>query len=184
MSENAANVASIGRLKDNQEIRELLTRYCRGADRGDFDLVLSCFHTDGQVCQGGFAGSAKEYAKWLREVLGEVLCSQHVVSNFYPRIDGDMAVAETYMSAVRRMDRNGELVDVTDLGRCLDRLERRAGRWGISQRTVVLDLTRVDPVGQGTPRPGDNEPRQSRRDKSDPSYALFAWFDDKKVSSR
>jgi len=37
---------AITELVDERDIRNVLTRYCRGIDRIDMELVRSCYHPD------------------------------------------------------------------------------------------------------------------------------------------
>jgi hypothetical protein len=61
-----------------------------------------------------------------------------------------------------------QLTQITSWCRYLDQWSRRAGRWAIDKRMIILDLDEVRPVV-----PLSSSTR-GRRDRSDPSYANFA----------
>jgi hypothetical protein len=51
-------------LIDRQAILDCLTRYCRGVDRFDRDLLLSAYHPDATDNHGVFIGSPVQFAAW------------------------------------------------------------------------------------------------------------------------
>src|SRR5262249_11432964 len=57
-------------LLDEQAIRRVLARYCRGIDRLDQDLVRSCYHPDATEAHGTFTGGLEEYLAWVWKLLG------------------------------------------------------------------------------------------------------------------
>jgi hypothetical protein len=55
---------AIQNLIDRQAIRDCLTRYCRGVDRLDRELVLSTYHPDAIDDHGAFVGTREEFVDW------------------------------------------------------------------------------------------------------------------------
>lgn len=171
-------------LKDRQEIADCLTRYARGIDRLDRELILSAFHPDAIDDHGQFLGGPEEFATWAIEMQLDInLMHQHCLHQQSCEIDGDTAHAETYF-LVLALNRDGRPWTMT-AGRYIDRLERRQGNWAIAHRVMVRDWAVVDELldEQGLltltafgQRP---EPVQAfmrggplpRRDKDDPSYS-------------
>ena len=50
---------------DKQAITEIIYRYCRGLDRMDRELTLSCWHEGGTDDHGAlFSGTADEFVAW------------------------------------------------------------------------------------------------------------------------
>lgn len=124
-------------LLDRQEILDCITRYARGIDRLDEELVMSAFHDDAVDCHGAFTGSPKEFVAWWapRQTRREV--AQHYLMNHSVELDGDVAHTETYFVAVLKFV-DADVASVNG-GRYVDRLERRAGVWRIAVRVVARD---------------------------------------------
>lgn len=156
-------------LLSEAEIKELQIRYCRGADRMDFDLMRSCFHPDAETDFGFFGGSVDAFIDAGRESLKAFLCTTHVTGNQLVEVDGDRAWAEHYTLATHRLPASdaARLRDFVTSVRYIDRLERRFGTWKIARRKLVLDWVRTDIVDDGEAVP-DVEP--GRRDRGDASY--------------
>jgi hypothetical protein len=126
------------RLLDREAIRDCLTRYARGLDRHDQELLYSAFHEDAVDHHGVFVGRPQEFVPWaLEEHERHLLAHQHFLANNTVEIEGDVAHSETYVFFVlRRKDDTG--VDMGG-GRYLDRLERRNGEWKIAQRELIME---------------------------------------------
>jgi hypothetical protein len=160
--------AKLDDLLSRQEIYEVLTRYCRGVDRCDVELIRSVYHDDALDDHGMFRGLGVDFApwivKWERENIRQC---QHLIGNFRCDIQGETAYTETYCVSFSE-DISGR--NATVYNRYIDRFERRSGEWKIADRLVVLDLTRTDeasaPFGDV---PGWNF-TWGVRDPSDPSY--------------
>ncbi|MCK9470111.1 MAG: nuclear transport factor 2 family protein, partial [Porticoccaceae bacterium] len=50
---------------DRHKIYQVLTRYCRGVDRGDAALIKSVYHDDAIDDHGMFKGLGKDFADWI-----------------------------------------------------------------------------------------------------------------------
>ncbi len=147
-------------LLDKQALNDLLVRYCRGVDRLDEELILSCYHPDAYDDHGTFKGSPPELVAWLKRTGPAVSFMEHKLSNIYLEIRGDVAFGESY-SAMHLQ--KGDLF-AQGYGRFIDRFERRDGDWRIARRRVTLEWASPE-LGYDT---ADFAP--SRRDRSDPSY--------------
>jgi len=164
-----------------QAITEVINRYCRGMDRMDRELTLSCWHPGGTDDHAPlYSGSAEGFVKWLWPVHAAMVSTRHVVSNILIDVDGDKAVSESYWTVTLRTTGPKGLVDIVGGGRYLDRLECIGGGWAFRHRQSVHDWDRVDPVG-GTMSDSSavalippNNPEapisSSARDRTDPSY--------------
>lgn len=159
--------AEMRALIDRQKIYEVLTRYCRGVDRGDVDLIRSVYHEDATDDHGMFKGRGVDFAAWIVDYLKDIGQSQHFIGNFTCDLQGDVAHTETYCISVSD---DGKGTQATVYNRYIDRFERRGGEWKIADRLVVLDLTRVEP----TTEPFDSVPgwdfTWGERSKGDPVY--------------
>ena len=63
----------------------------------------------------------------------------HAVTNEWFRIDGDEAIGESYVIAVRRLRAQSGERDTLTVGRYFARFERRSNRWKFIERRFVLD---------------------------------------------
>lgn len=128
---------AIQNLIDRQAILDCLTRYCRGVDRLDRELVLSAYHPDAVDDHGAFVGTREEFVDWafaLHEK-GQI-STHHHLTNHTCDIDGGVAHTETYyLFTARNVD---ETLWVAG-GRYLDRLERRTGQWKITARYCLVE---------------------------------------------
>jgi hypothetical protein len=165
-------------------ITEVLHRYCRGMDRMDRELTLSCWHPGGTDEHAPlYAGSAEGFVEWLWPVHAAMLGTRHALSNILIEVDGERAVSESYWNVILRVRRAGGVVDIFGGGRYLDRLECIDGEWAIRHRCSVHDWDRVEPVvgtmanfaGPALIEPNNPEApvRVSARDRSDHSYTLL-----------
>ncbi|GGC18160.1 hypothetical protein GCM10011371_02100 [Novosphingobium marinum] len=155
-------------LVDREEIYEVLTRYCRGVDRCDAELLKSVYHDDATDDHGMFKGLGHDFAEWIVAwELENLRMGQHLIGNFRCDLQGDVAWTETYCISFSE-DHEGR--NATVYNRYVDRFERRGGEWKIADRTVVIDMTRIDEPG---PPFGDVpgwEFAFGKRDTSDLSY--------------
>jgi SnoaL-like domain len=161
---------------DRQEIHEVLMRYCRGIDRGDPEVLSSVYH-EGAVDRHGpfqFTDAQTEMAKLTIPRLDALRgVAQHHITNYLIELHGDTAEVESYFLAFQptKLDDDSEVLALMG-GRYLDRFERRDGRWGIIERSVVVDWSRAELQGEDWPAAKDFPPPGRR--ESDPSHALFA----------
>jgi len=183
-------------LLDKEEIRDVLLRYARGADRLDIDMFRSVFWEDGGYEDSVVEGTAKEF---IPSLIGDTVrtlfaSTQHFMTNMRVQLDGpSLAFTETYFMAFhlvnpgrqsldavlgsRRMQELGNdysrPCELIVAGRYLDRFEKRDQVWRIKKRRFVGDWTSS---GHATDigREGLGRMWQlvGRRDATDPSYTL------------
>ena len=70
-------------LRATHAIRTVLTRYCRGVDRMDADLITSCWH-EGGTCDYGVGihvGTPPTFVEWLWPVHFAMESHSHQVTN-------------------------------------------------------------------------------------------------------
>jgi hypothetical protein len=163
--------AKLQRLLDEQSIRELLARYCRGVDRCDTELIASCFHPD----------ACDDHGNWLARgdgVAGHIVGlvkpgaarAMHFMGNVLIEIEGDIAYSEAYVLAYRSFERDGQACTRTRALRFVDRHERREGVWRISERVAVDEWNRLDAILEH--QDGTHLFRYSSKDRRDPVYAI------------
>jgi hypothetical protein len=155
---------------DRQAIVDLIYAYGRSMDRRDAALGYTVFHDDAvtDYGEGFYSGSGHGFIDWVTELHASFTTHSHQFTNIILQIDGDRAESETYaIVALRRMD-GDQLVQIMSWCRYLDQWSKRGGRWAIDKRRMILDLDELRPVTPLTAAP------YGTRDRSDPSYDLFA----------
>jgi hypothetical protein len=166
--------SQLSELVERDAIRQVLARYCRGADRCDAELLASCYHDDATDRHGPFSGSAREFAEWVidKQRVTSII-TQHAVSNVVIEFDetGSVAWVESAFTAthVRPPDDTfAEPFIDTFWGRYVDRFEKRGDRWAICTREVVHDWSERRAAGARMPK--TETYRAGQKDRSDPSY--------------
>jgi len=152
---------------DELAVKEVQMRYCRAADRREFDALRACFHEDATADYGHGVWNLNEYIEHATSMSANFIATTHNTGNQLVEIDGDSAWAEHYLIANHRwpLDEQGNTRDLTASVRYIDRMERRDGEWRIARRMMVLDWHRIDPVIGA-----DVTTVRGRRDRSDPSF--------------
>lgn len=158
-----------------ENIRDVLYRYCRAADRGDLALLKSCYHPDSLDDHGFFKGSGWDFADYVLTVLSEIELSIHSISNPLIELHGKKAYVETQVSVVHRIKRAGQLTGLWHQGRYVDEFEEREGTWKILCRVFVLDAERFINSADFHSLVPANSPHRAyigQRGKSDLVYRL------------
>jgi SnoaL-like domain len=138
-------------LIDQQEIRDVIYRYCRGIDRRDYELVRRCYHPDATDDNGDFRGNVDEFIAYVAGNLPRYERTMHFIGNVLVEVSGDAARAESYLVAYHRLPASSSKPErdfVVNL-RYVDDFERRGGEWRIATRVCVIDFSRIDPVLPG-----------------------------------
>jgi hypothetical protein len=163
------------RLLDEREIRDVLSRYCRGVDRRDLELVRRCYHPDATDDHGAaFTGGVDDFLTYAASSLARYESTMHKLGQVLVEPDADdpdRARSEVYAIAFHRLaatDRKPARDVVVGL-RYIDDFERRGGEWRIARRVCALDWSRMDPAGElGWPVPRDE--LNGRPDGDDPVF--------------
>ena len=166
----------VRRLRDHEEIRQLLYRYARGVDRADLGCLRSVYAEGGIDRHGPYEGTGAEFAQIVVDAAKNVWehVGAHHITNHYIEVDGDRARAEVYFLAYHPHLDDGRPELAVMSGRYLDELERRDGRWGIVRRTVITDWSRSHVDGPEWERAtGRGGYITGRRGRTDRSYELF-----------
>lgn len=144
--------SSLQRLLDKDAIRDVLMRYCRGADRNDCELMFTAFHPGATISINGETHAA--------DTLVKTVCAarrrggQHIAGNVLIEVDGEVAYSECYWVSFATVERDG--ADYTRIrgARSVDRFERRDGEWRIARRQVLDEWSRMDRVVETIPGTG------------------------------
>ncbi len=145
----------IDRLESRQAMRDLVTDYCQGFDRGDYGRFLSIWWEDCVWDIGPPFGSFTGHAgieKAVKEVLWPVWReTHHLASNLKIAFqDADNARGECdvdCMGATR--DDVVQMISAT----YRDHFQRRGGVWKIARRDVTIHYFNPIPGAQMTPPP-------------------------------
>jgi hypothetical protein len=150
------------------ELADVLARYVRAADRGDWDLLRTCYHDDAYDDHGEYKGGPDGLVVHVRAVAAQLMFTTHQLGQQLVEVDlpKDRARAETYCLAWygRRSPASGRDWSIAQGLRYLDVFERRAGLWAIASRKVVMDWEhtfavthppRLDAWLRGGPGPAD-----------------------------
>lgn len=171
--------ARIARMLDKDEIRDVLSRYARGVDRGDGPMLKSCYHPDAIEEHGGrYTGNAHEYVDGAIPRILRMDAMQHMLGNsHFDFVTDDLAYVETYLVTLARVAVDGGTLDTFTGGRLIDRFERRDGSWRIAHRRTIFDWNRDTPMRQGWVGgmfvPGTPGMRVGVKGGTDPSYERF-----------
>lgn len=165
--------ARIRALADDKAIYRQMCRYIQAVDRCDLDLLKSVFHPDGEVEFGLFDGNTMAFCDWdIPFILNNLQMGWHRVANVDIRLNGDRAVAESYMlgnaAAALPPEHGGGLINCPDGLRYHDVWEKRDGVWRMLSRKLIMDW---NACWAHTERPLPVF-RRGSRDRTDPAYAL------------
>jgi ketosteroid isomerase-like protein len=162
------NQAELRTLLDKAQIHDALMRYSRGVDRGDGELVMSCFHPDATLDMGRGPMSAAALAEGIAKMTATG--AMHFIGNEYVEVDGDTAYGETYFISYATITDSGHPATRSRGGRYLDRFERRDGQWKIARRLLVDEWSRLDDLP--APGPPPSAGHVGLRSKDDPVYTF------------
>jgi hypothetical protein len=141
------------------EITDVIYRYCHATDRRQWWLMDTVFHEDATCQLSVIGGSWREFVKQGEALLKPVGVTHHQVGNILIALDGDVAHAETYLTAFHRVPADappggpfggtGEAYDAVFGARYIDRFERRDGVWKIAERQSRSEYRHYRPVAEG-----------------------------------
>jgi hypothetical protein len=130
-------------LLDREAIRDVVMRYCYGADRCDEAVLQSVYWPEATDDHGVFCGPASQYIPFVLEAAGQMDQMQHLVGNMLIRNSATTASCESYFIGYHRpKDEQQQPFDMFAAGRYLDEFEKRGDEWRIIRRKVVFDWYR------------------------------------------
>ena len=162
--------AAVQQLLDQQAIRDVLSRYCRGLDRMDKEMAYAVWHPDGTAFYDGiFEGTGRGFVDWVWQAHAAMERHSHQITNVLIELEGDRATSESYVTVAlwTRPDAEGRQLELVGRGRYLDRWQRRAGVWAIEHRIHLLDLSSSVPLDRADVSAG------STRDEQDLSFEFI-----------
>jgi hypothetical protein len=152
-------------LLDKQSITEAIYRYARCMDRLDREAGHSVFWPEATADYGEqlFQGTCYEFIEMCMEAHPNFASHSHQLSNVLIAVDGTTATSETYGDVTLRRIDDGQCIDLRNLGRYIDRWEKRGEEWRIIARIYLHDFDQSGPSGGDFATTG-------RRDRLDASY--------------
>jgi hypothetical protein len=169
MSDSNSETA-LQELLDKQAIRDVLSRYCRGLDRMDKEMVRRVWWAGGTAFYDGiFEGTGHEFVDWVWEAHAPMERHSHQITNVLTEVAGDRATSESYVTVVlwTLPDEAGAQTEIVGRGRYLDRWGKRDGIWAIEHRVHLLDMQTIAPLTRGDISAG------STRDQKDLSFEFI-----------
>jgi hypothetical protein len=171
---------ALQRLIDSQEIRDCMARYARGVDRADWDAVADTYHSDAYDDHGDYKGDIPGFIAFAKDRVGSMPQAMHFLGQCLIEFASpSVAAVETYFMTCHTLDpqtqkkygatRDGATVQLSHIGRYVDRFEKRAGAWKTAHRIVVFETTRM--FLEDVP-PIKPDWVAHRRDQDDPIYRL------------
>lgn len=126
-------------LEDRRQILDCITRYCRGLDRHDRELLESAFHPDAIDNHGDRVDRRPDFFRLRTGGHSENSLSHlHSITNHTCEISGHVAHTESYVLFISR-HKDGKTIWFGG-GRYIDRLEKRDGEWKIAVRRLVIEF--------------------------------------------
>ncbi|MBP8926502.1 MAG: nuclear transport factor 2 family protein [Pseudomonadales bacterium] len=161
--------STINELEDKAAIRDVLSRYCRGLDRMDKDMVRGVFAAQCSANYYGiYTGTGHGFIDWVWEAHRGMETHSHQITNVLIELNGDSAVSEAYITVVLQQQRPSGAVEIQVRSRYLDRWSKRDGHWLIIEREHVTDTQSEIPLQAISKSP------ESRRDRDDASFRFFS----------
>jgi uncharacterized protein (TIGR02246 family) len=138
----AIDEAALQAMLDREAIRSVYTRYARGLDRGDTELIASAYHPDAVEDHHGEVYSGEKIGETLaNHVLKGMSRTFTQITNITIALNGDKAGCEAYYMGLHVL-KNGNK-RLMSAGRSLDRLEKRDGVWRFVYRNILPDMVRI-----------------------------------------
>ncbi len=138
---------------DRVEIEALISDWVVFRDSGDFDRLRAIWATDGMMNATWFRGGADEFVAGSRKMFGAAIPSVlHMLGGSSVDVHGDRAVSQTKMAIVSRATVHGTACEIKCEGRFYDLWRKIADAWRLSERFVIYERDRLDPLN-GAPFP-------------------------------
>ena len=170
--DNIGTPSNADELCQRQAIEDIIFIHSRGLDRGDAEQLKSAYWPEAEVDYGAFKGLAHQFSELIGPALeSQYELTQHSLGQSFICITDDHARAESYVTARHLLI--GAREEMIFSGRYLDQLERRAGRWKIIHRQVVMDWGHCASIVDERSNPAFAALAKGSRGQQDPAYSFF-----------
>jgi hypothetical protein len=137
---NVTESELVSQLADRAALQDLLATLVRADERGDYELIASCYTEDSYDDHGRFRGTGREFADYICHKSFSVTSRfrNHNLGQSLFEIDGDQAFGETYF-VFHMQTETGTVLE--GCGRYLDDFVRVDGKWLIKRRRCLEEWT-------------------------------------------
>jgi hypothetical protein len=153
------------------DLVQVVTHEREGRDRGWWDQMGGCYHSDSRVRSMWFTGTGPGFANASRAMAARGDRSRHRLSVPSVHVRGERAIVSMPMAIEFRIDLHGVEADLISYARGIYRLERRAGRSKISDLSTIYERDTLTPVTPGELIPLDRQ----RLAQLPTSYRMLAY---------
>lgn len=140
-------------------------------DRGWWDRMLACFHSDAKICLSWFEGTAAEFVSASREMAARGAVTRHRLAPPTPHDCEDRALVLLGSMVESYPVVDGVEAVLSAHTRLVFRVERRASRWGICRVDCVYERDEMRAAVPGADLVVDPAELAGFR----PSYRLLMW---------
>jgi 3-phenylpropionate/cinnamic acid dioxygenase small subunit len=125
-------------MNDREQIADVLIRYATGIDTQNWPLFRTCFTSDVQADYGDIGAwhDVDGITEYMTATHAGMPATNHMLTNMAISVDGDHAIAVTYVHAVLVVTREPE-TSVDAVGTYEDQFVRTDDGWKISARRFV-----------------------------------------------
>jgi hypothetical protein len=156
---HAPDAQTLELLAARAEIADVVNRFCHMVDRHRWELIDTVFHDDATSRFLDSVRTIPQVEVSGRAMLGPLTATHHQTGNMLIKVDGDIAWAETYVTAFHAVPTTApsggfwggrdEPYEGVAGGRDVDRLEGLGGRWAIAERQTLVEWRHDQPVRDG-----------------------------------
>ncbi len=163
---------------DRHEIADLFARYARAVDRSDWAGLRTVYHPDAFLAHATYLGDVEGFVSYVASRRPGIVYTAHYLANMaLERLGPNRVAAEVYGWAIQVFAAPSTMVRSGFAGarhrstfRYVDLVERRDGRWAITEDHLVLGEVEVEDL-RSTPRPPKGLTQRPGLD--DPMYQLI-----------
>jgi SnoaL-like domain len=163
---------------DRHEIADLFARYARAVDRSDWAALRTIYHSDAFLAHGTYLGDVEGFVSYVASRRSGMVYTAHYLANMVlERLGPNRVAAEVYGWAIQVFAAPSTMVRTgfaaarhRSTFRYVDLVERRGGRWAVTEDHLVLGEVEVEDL-RSAPRPGKVLAQRPGHD--DPVYRLI-----------
>jgi hypothetical protein len=154
------------------DVVQVIAHEREGRDRGWWDQMADCYHTQSRVRSMWFTGTGRDFAAASREMAAKGDHARHRLSLPAVHLQGERAMVIMPMAIEFRTELQGVPVDLVSYARGVYRLVRHDCRYAISDLSTIYERDTLTPV-----IPGDVIPLDRAKLAALPaSYRMLAYY--------
>lgn len=137
------------------DLVQVIAHEREGRDRGWWDQMAGCYHSESRVRSMWFTGTGQQFAAASRDMAVRGDHARHRLSVPSVHRHGERAVVTMPMAIELRIDMHGVEADLVSYARGVYRMERRDGWYGICELSTIYERDTLTPVVPGETIPID-----------------------------